>query len=206
MERQTILPAKEALKDIYLIAKLLSVKTELAGMKLSEQEVINAIVEQLTEVPYIPFPVSLHTVDVAPYRIVGNEIQILMGRKPQNKEFQFIGGFMDPGEVSKKSTDRELDEETDNTLRPFVTGDKEFVDELFINDRRYVDSCHKVTTTFYAVEVTGGDDTITGGDDIEEVKWFTLTDLRHAYNALVRPIHHELLFSLVDKLINRVRS
>lgn len=209
MERTTIVPLDSEVKDIFLIAKLLCINTNDLPREFEEEDnkiLIERIVAQLVKIPYIPFPVSLHTVDIAPYRIVGNEVEILMGRKPVNKEFQFLGGFMDPGETAHDAADREMDEETEKTVRPFVSGKQEFLGSIFINDKRYVNSCHKVTTSFYCIEVTGGDETITYGDDIAEVKWFKLTDLRHAYNALVRPMHHPLLFALIDRLINLVRS
>lgn len=204
MERTTITPTTEK-RDLYLIAKLLTVDTkELPGLfEIEDQEVIiDRIIQQLEKIPYIPFPVSLGTVDVAPYKINDQgEFEVLLGRKAGLKEFQFIGGFMEPKHSKEKNTLKELNEETDNSLEGFYSpADLRYITSMFIDDSRYKTSCHKVTTSFFTILVDKDVTNAKAGDDIEEVKWFKYIDLKKAYKAIMRPIHHELMEQLMNAL------
>jgi ADP-ribose pyrophosphatase YjhB (NUDIX family) len=166
----------------------------------TNEVIMKKVMEQLEKIPYIPFPVSFHTVDMAPYRYnPEGEIEILLGRKPFRTVFQFLGGFLDPKNTAEYAAKRELAEETSNTV--IVSEDSlNYIKSFFIDDSRYINSCHKVTTSFFSVQI-GNEINATHGDDIAEVKWFKINDLI-ADNSQLLPQHYQLLYALNNALIS----
>lgn len=169
--------------------KIATIATQL-GIKVQDYAdvdmLFDACINKLNTTQYIPYPVALHTVDIVPYRFFEGGVQVLLGRKPYRTIFQFIGGFVDPRDSSELAAMRELHEEAGLEL---PIGIANYLGSYFINDSRYVDQCHKVTTSFFKVEVEDGMEPV-AGDDIEEVRWFNLRELTPTE---VLPQHHELL-------------
>ena len=132
--------------------------------------------DQNNKVPYIPYPVSLHTVDMAILRITyAHEIEILLGRKPGQSLFQFPGGFMDPGETAEQAAERELKEET--CLELTFTR-KHYLGSFFIDDPRYKDTPHKITSSLFGQFITHDISLNTkASDDLEEIRWFKFSSL-----------------------------
>lgn len=175
------------------------------GIELPEEKsasidwYLKEMINKLEKIPYTPFPVSFHTVDIA-MCVAGldMELNLLMGRKPGNTVFQFIGGFMDPGETSWMAAIRELFEET-NVL--IVKEQMEYLGSFFIDDHRFKNSCHKITTSFY---VAVGDIDIMGGllakDDIEEVRLFKIPELilNDTYKTIIAKLHQPLFERLIE--------
>ena len=162
----------------------------------SAEDIYKKIYEQLMKVPYIPFPVSFHTVDMAPYRILkdSGEVEILLGRKSFRTEFQFLGGFLDPTNTAENAAKRELQEESNGTIK--VDEDNMvYLKSFFIDDYRYINSCHKITTSFFKVLIEEHINVLPG-DDIEEVKWFTISELK-TNNSLILINHSQLLNVLI---------
>lgn len=150
-------------------------------------------------VPPIPFPVSFSTVDVGAICFHEGEYLLLLGRKPDQKCFQFPGGFRDPKEINAEAASREFEEEACLKIphKRF-----EYVDQLFIEDERYKNSCHKVTTTLFIINLTYDEiSAAVAGDDLEEVKIFKLTDLIKD-NSIVRDIHRNLFEMLWQELLS----
>lgn len=175
------------------IAKLLGVDTTVLSFGPPDEQIIfERIVEQLNKVSYIPFPVSISTVDIALIRRNGHKVEICLGRKKNNTLFQFLGGFRDPGELSKTAAARETKEECGLDIsETYFYSSSEFI----IDDSRYREKVHKITTNFYIVNVDYGDSfRAKGMDDIEEVKWFPYTDLSDdKFLKIVVPTHWHLM-------------
>lgn len=181
------------------VAKLLNVDVETSHVNNWTKEkhdeiMVQRILDQLQKIPYIPFPVSFHTVDMAPYKYNSEgEIEILLGRKPFREVFQFLGGFLDPKGTSEEAACRELREETSNTI-DVKENELVYLKSYFIDDYRYKNSCHKVSTSFFCVEVSN-DIVAKPGDDIEEVRWFKLNDLVMDKSLLL--LQHFNLFNIL---------
>lgn len=152
-------------------------------------------------VPNIPFPVSFSTIDVGGVCFHEGEFLILLGRKPGQTCYQFPGGFRDPKETNAEAAAREFEEEA--CLR-IPHKRYEYIDQLFIDDIRYRNSCHKVTTTLFVLNMTYEEITACeAGDDLEEVKIFKINDLIKD-NSIIRDIHHKLFEMLWGHVINNV--
>lgn len=115
------------------------------------------------------YPTSYQTVDIAPLR--GSTV--LLGRKARDGgKWRFIGGFVQPGDHSlEHAAWRELSEEAGLSLRDF-----RYLGSMQIDDFRYPKGGKDaVMTAFFSVDAVDGE--AVAGDDIEEVRWFELTEL-----------------------------
>jgi 8-oxo-dGTP pyrophosphatase MutT (NUDIX family) len=158
---------------------------------------LNSILTQLKKIPYVAFPVSFHTVDIAIFKQTDSGLQVLLGRKPGNITFQFIGGFVDPGETSYYAAQREITEETNIVIENTL----DFIGSFFIDDGRFGDSPHKITTSFFGYLIVGDEDKdMKGMDDIEEVKWFDVSILEFDYKTIIGSLHHKLFENFIDWL------
>lgn len=169
-------------------------------------------------VPPIPFPISLSTVDMICYINTPEGIKILMGRKPNQPKWQFPGGFRDPRETSREAAARELSEEAclfniDPSLHVMrisagiqeAYSRLESIGELFIDDIRYRETPHKITTHIFMIEVTEEESEIVkAGDDLGEVRWSLLQEL-YQDNSDIRDIHLQI-FERVAKYLTSVKE
>jgi bifunctional NMN adenylyltransferase/nudix hydrolase len=133
------------------------------------------------------FPFNYATVDVAIFRDQ-TEQEILLGRKPDEKKYRFIGGFSDVTDESFESAGRrEVMEETGLLIETL-----EYVASKSVDDWRYrSDTDRGIITTLFKGYYTSGRPE--AKDDIEEVKWFNINSLNE-YNLV--PEHLKLLESL----------
>jgi bifunctional NMN adenylyltransferase/nudix hydrolase len=136
------------------------------------------------------YPACYHTVDVAVMRYVEDveNPEVLLCRKPGVEKFQFIGGYINSDETSAQAAVRELQEETGL----HIWGSCRLIGEYFIDDWRVADSDKiKQKTFFYKGNVI---DLTTMGprDDIEELKWFRVSDILKC----IIPTHYPLAESL----------
>jgi len=137
-------------------------------------------------VPAIPYPVSLSTVDMVCIASSANGVQVMMGRKPGQPKWQFPGGFRDPKETSRFAAARELNEEANLVIDPI---NLELMGELFVDDIRYRNLPHKITTSVFLYGMSEDEMSLASpGDDLGEIKWFSLKELCED-TSVIRDIH-----------------
>ncbi len=150
---------------------------------------LSRAVEKLKKVPYIPYPVSFSTADIVLlHELADGSFNILVGQKPGRTDWQFPGGFRDPKETNEGAAVRELNEEA----RVLLDINRfNYMGSKFVDDIRYRDTCHKITTNLFVVhDITDEEAPLfKAGDDLAEVKWipFTKESL-----AEIREIHQPL--------------
>lgn len=133
------------------------------------------------------FPAVHTTVDVA---IFGGDGRLLLGKKPGEPLWRFVGGFADPGsDTFEDDAIREVREETGLTV-----GTVEYLGSYKIDDWRYRDESDAIKTLFFAATVLDG--TPSPDDDIAELKWFVTDDIMFDD---VMPNHRPLLDDLLAR-------
>jgi len=148
-------------------------------------------------VPSIPFPISLSTVDMICIANTKEGIQVMLGRKPGQPKWQFPGGFRDPKETSRSAAARELGEEACLSIEQTRL---EFIGELFVDDIRYRNTPHKITTQIFLCRMPEEEMVLSKpGDDLGEINWFLLEELIKD-NSCIRDIHLPIFDILVAKL------
>ena len=177
---------------IFAIANKLGVSTDV-GINPGEGVVYHNILKKLDEVPFIPYPVALHTVDIIVWRFKNNKCEILLGKKPFREVFQIIGGFLDPTNTAEDAAVRETYEET--KLKVKITAEH-YLGSFYIDDYRYKNSCHKITSSLFHAEIWD-DQVPVASDDIAEVKWFSVEELKNDASLLLDT--HQQLFQTFVK-------
>ena len=139
------------------------------------------------------YPMTHPTVDI----LIKKGDKVLLGRKPTQTEFRFIGGFVDPTDENEiQSCKREGMEETGLELDNF-----KFICSRKIEDWRYKGIKERsIMTHFYECEVIFG--TPVPQDDIEELKWFSLEELKETYKLILVEEHIKLFEDYVKNKIN----
>ena len=114
-------------------------------------------------------PVTYPTVDI----VVVDGDKILLARKPSEKLFRFVGGFVDRTDPNwEAAARRELREETK------LDGlNMEYVCSQAIEDWRYKGLKSGIMTTLFMTHFWDGMGKPEASDDIAEVKWFNIKDL-----------------------------
>jgi bifunctional NMN adenylyltransferase/nudix hydrolase len=102
-----------------------------------------------------------------------DETQVLLGRKKDEVEFRFIGGFADVTDENLEQTvKREAYEETG-----LEVGGITYVASMKVRDWRYRnDADRSIMTSFFKAKKVFGHEQ--GADDIIEVRWFNVADLK----------------------------
>lgn len=195
------LPVVEGFKNnIEELAQMLFIPTK--GRKQSMKSLVEQCITKLREVPYIPYPVSLSTVDMVgvTYKMVKGKRKafVLMGRRSATHLWQFPGGFRDPRETDEVAAQREYIEEVSVNI-PMNRIKR--IGQVFVDDRRYRDTPHKITTAVHLIHVLAKEaKQATAADDIFEVKWFDVDYLRKNKDTVVRDVHMGL-FNYIEKHI-----
>ncbi len=160
-----------------------AIRKQIARSKVKSSEDFRAGVIWATQAR---FPTAFTTVDVA----VVNEdsSKVLLGRKPNERQFRFIGGFSDPASPSLEAdARREVNEEAGIDIT-----DPVYVGSLVVDDWRYRNEPDKIKTTLWLAKYRSGHPQ--PGDDIEEVRWF---DFPVAPEALIET--HRPLMEMLTK-------
>lgn len=132
------------------------------------------------------FPVSYQTVDIACL----NKREILLGRKPSELKWRLPGGFVDPVDASlEDAAYRELHEECGS----FEHSKLWYLGSQRVDDWRYRKEVDKIMTGLFLTDYIFGKPV--AGDDLAEVKWFSLDDIK---SEDIEPEH----ISLIEKVIN----
>jgi bifunctional NMN adenylyltransferase/nudix hydrolase len=135
------------------------------------------------------FPTAYQTVDIA---IVDDNGRLLMGRKPNETKWRFIGGFSDPNSISLEAdARREAAEETGVEVDGIT-----YLGSLKINDSRYMFEVDCIKTAFFVGKYIFGRPQ--GNDDIAEVKWIPIKDLK---KEDIGEFHHVLVDMLMEKFV-----
>lgn len=136
------------------------------------------------------FPTAYQTVDIA---IVDDKGRLLLGRKPTETKWRFIGGFSDPSYPSLESdARREVMEETGVEVDGIT-----YLASMKINDSRYMFEVDCVKTAFFVGKYVYGRPQ--GNDDIAEVRWF---DIKTINKNDIGEFHHVLIDILFEKFVN----
>jgi bifunctional NMN adenylyltransferase/nudix hydrolase len=113
------------------------------------------------------YPKTWPTIDVA--ILNDDNTKVLLGRKPTEEKYRFIGGFVDPTDSSlEAAVIREGREEAG----PLELVNISYVCSRLIDDWRYRGEKDSIMTSFFAANVAFGHEE--PGDDICEVRWFDI--------------------------------
>lgn len=111
------------------------------------------------------YPKVYPTVDVAIFDEKNKKL--LLGKKPGESKWRFIGGFADVNSSSYEAdAAREVEEETGLIVDPY---DLIYLGSFRINDWRYFGECDKITTSFFVTTKFEG--TVSPNDDIDKLIW-----------------------------------
>lgn len=147
--------------------------------------------ELVQGIPYVPFPIAFHTVDI----VAVNGDKILLGRKPKQEKWQFVGGFVEPTHTAEHTAAKEFHEEAGVLIKD--ESRFEYLMSLFIDDARYKESCHKITSSIFFIELDDDEaESVVAGDDLEEVKFFKLNDVIDN----LRPQHKEIYVKFLTRV------
>lgn len=137
---------------------------------------------------YNQYPKVFTTVDIAIFNEDGTKI--LLGKKPNESKYRFIGGFSSPDSDSfEHDARREVQEETGVEI-----GDMTYVGSYKISDWRYANEIDKIKTILFKAKYIYG--APRAGDDIELIKWFDIAKLQ---KGDIVDSHHILFDALVEK-------
>jgi len=145
---------------------------------------------------YNRHPQALPTVDVAVTRPAdGGGVEILLARKPGEKGYGLIGGFVDPTDPSlEAAARREVMEEAHIEIsHPVYAG------SFQVDDWRYRSEVDKIVTAVFMAEYTCG--AIQPDDDIEELRWFGLNHRLEI--GQMADAHRPLILALIDLIRKR---
>lgn len=149
------------------------------------------------------FPTVYPTVDIAVLdHRWWTDFGILLGRKKNDPVgvWRLPGGFVDPTDNSfEDAAKRELSEEVQN----IETDMWEHIGTLKVDDWRYKNEVDKIITTIYTTRYLGGNNDIKAGDDLEEVKWFSLF---YSDERLINPVHLNIFRMVRDKILRQPKE
>jgi len=133
------------------------------------------------------YATSFQAVDVAITRYADYDPgAVLLGRKPGEFLWRFLGGFVDPEDVSLEAAAlREAKEEcgtTDLTSPRYIGSAK-------VNDWRYAGERDSIKTALFETNYYGAAE-LKAGDDIKNLEWFEESNLSP---SIIESEHHELL-------------
>lgn len=147
-------------------------------------------------------------VDVVPIQQGSN--RILVGKKPSDKKWRFIGGFVDPSDADyEHAASRELAEETDGSVQ-VSPKDLMYLGSYKIQDWRYKDPTEVIVSNFYlapmAKTFNEEADDVRPGDDIGQVHWLSIFDFWNveAFAALFEEVHQPLATALYSRLASHL--
>lgn len=140
---------------------------------------------------YARFPTCYTTVDVAIFN--EERSKILLGRKANEKLYRLIGGFADPRSPSfEADARREVMEETHLQIT-----DPVYIGSFRIDDWRYRGEVDCIKTLLFVAQRQFGNPK--PDDDIAEVRWFDITELKMSD---IMPLHRDLVETALSESAN----
>lgn len=131
------------------------------------------------------FPTAYTTIDIAIFN--EDESAILLGRKANESMYRLIGGFSDPrSDTFEEDARREVLEETG-----IEVSDPKYIGSFKIDDWRYRGEQDCIKTLLFKVKHIFGRPT--AADDIAEVRWFDISELKMSD---IMPNHRPLILAL----------
>lgn len=148
---------------------------------------------------YGRYPVIMPCADIVVFDPSNNKI--LLGRKPNENQFRFIGGHVEVTDDSYEAAAvKELGEEAPGITICEAASELEYVCSGRIKDWRHSKETSEIfSTLFLATKMSG---MARAADDIEEVKWYQLEELMdyEDYSKKIVPEHVEFFGKLVKHL------
>lgn len=144
---------------------------------------------------YAKRPSIFPTVDICAYNDQG---QLLMAKKPNEKYWRFVGGFVDGTDNSfEDAAKREFHEETGGDAR---LGELTFIASQKIDDWRYRGEEDGIMTTLFLARHAFG--IAKASDDIAEVKWIDASEFSNfdGVRTKIVPEHRDLMIKLIDRI------
>jgi bifunctional NMN adenylyltransferase/nudix hydrolase len=142
---------------------------------------------------YNQYPRTVPCVDIGIYRPMEDHFEMLLGRKPGETGWRFVGGHVDPTDASlETAARREAMEETGVEVAGF-----EYVTSRMLNDWRYRNEVDKIMTTLFAALYVYG--RVEPGDDIAELRWAPAHDAELGTLEIVS-VHQDLMKVFIEHL------
>lgn len=135
------------------------------------------------------------TVDIVVYN---NEGKILLAKKPHEKLWRFVGGFVDTDDnCYETSAKREFREETGGNCE---IGEPQYVLSQKVDDWRYKKEESGIMTTLFMAPYRFG--MVKGSDDIVEVAWIDVQKLSNydGVRTMIMPEHREMMLKFINKV------
>ena len=140
---------------------------------------------------YNLFPRVIPTVDVVIHN--SDKTEILLAKKYDESKWRFIGGFLRPEDENIEYAAKRV--VTKETGRNTVTADYNFLFSKKIKDWRFRGEDDAIMTSVFSCQYQWG--TITPSDDIMELKWFKIYDVK---DIDIMEEHKELFIETIKKL------
>jgi bifunctional NMN adenylyltransferase/nudix hydrolase len=133
--------------------------------------------------------------------------KILLGKRNEEKEYRFFGGFVD--------NTRDVNYEMTSRRETYEESGVEISDPIYIcskkiSDWRYKNEKDKIYTTFFAAKFIHGP--VKPGDDIDECRWFDVNEVGNPSTYLAGQIkeilvpEHKILFEELIKKLPSLRK
>jgi bifunctional NMN adenylyltransferase/nudix hydrolase len=154
---------------------------------------------------YGRYPVIMPCVDVVVLDKANNTI--LLGRKPGEDKFRFVGGHVDVTDESFESAAiRELGEEAGRSLEVGSSTDGKYICSGKIKDWRHLKEDSEIFSTLYLFEKRWGH--AKADDDIEEVKWVSIDELstKEEYTKVIISEHQDFFGKLINYFENELNK
>jgi len=190
-------PTVELVQEVYISGT--SVRKSIAHKTKSSKDFRSGVIWATRNRYSNPYP----TVDIAIFN--NDNTRLLLGRKNDENQYRFVGGFVDVNESAEVAAVREVQEETH--LEIGGASELNYIGSYVINDWRYRGESENILTFFYTATVKFGRPQ--PDDDIAELKWFELKKLPHETTEFWKkrllknfnPPHQVLFEALFDKQI-----
>lgn len=150
-------PCRELAQEIFISGT--EVRKELAKKVNKSRDFRHGVIWATSN----QWPAGIPTVDVA---IFSDDYKhILLGKKPDETRYRFIGGFVEPGHTYEYTATKETEEEAGLHILSMS-----YVRSFVIDDWRYRSEVNKITTSLFETNQWEGKPK--PGDDISELRWF----------------------------------